>query len=446
VNFSAGGGVDEVLQGGAELRGVVTGRLRYSAAYRFIGNDTAIDQFTPVVNDALLVSSHTMLRTHTVSDAERRNHNYDVNTTYEFKTLGRWQSLVQAGVTGRMTRNRQTSAQRAAPAPQSAIDIYTGRTSAPLVPNHPAIAFGPWTEATYWTSYVQNQTTVIDGRLVFTVGLGVGADRVSAGAPSRASGVMPNAAVVFHATPDTSVYASYSTSYNPVDAAAENAAGIAGTFGASLGSNSEVGVKGAFRRVSWAVAAFHNAIENGLVQSGPGDLNPNGNRYYVAAGTRRARGVELTGELRPLPSLDFEATLSYLDAIYTGEGPASAAGSLPIPGSRAEKSPEWSWSMLARYSKTRGRLRGLGTTVGLSWQAERLGSNGARTPAAPDPLVLPAFGRLDAGLVYRVGERTTIGLNVENLLDELIFVNASVGSAIEVAAPRTLSLRVGYRF
>jgi hypothetical protein len=32
------------------------------------------------------------------------------------------------------------------------------------------------------------------------------------------------------------------------------------------------------------------------------------------------------------------------------------------------------------------------------------------------------------------------------VLDELIFVNASVGSSIEVAAPRTLSLRVGYRF
>jgi iron complex outermembrane receptor protein len=446
VNFSAGGGVDEVLQGGGELRGALSGRFRYSAAYRFIGNDTAVDQFTPIVDDALLVSSHLMLRTHAISNAERRNHTYDVNTTYEFKTGGRWQSLMQAGVTGRLTSTRQSLAPPVAPAPQSPVDVYTGATRAPLVSTQPATGFGPWTQASYWTSYVQNQTTVAAGRLVFTTGLGVGADRLATGAPSRPSGVMPNAAAVYHLTPETSLYASYSTSYNPVDPSAENGAGHAGTFGASLGSNAEVGVKGALRRVSWAMAAFHNAVENGLVQSGSGDLNPNGNRYYVAAGTRRGRGLELTGALRPLTDVSVEGSLSYLDAIYTGAGPSSAGASLPIPGSRAEKSPEWSASLLSRYTRTEGRLRGLGATLGVAWQAERLGSNGARTVSAPDPLVLPAFSRVDAALFYRVGERTSIGLNVENLLDELIFVNGSVGSSIEVAAPRTLSLRVGYRF
>jgi iron complex outermembrane receptor protein len=446
VNFSAGGGVDDVLQGGAELRGAVTDRLRYTAAYRFVGNDTDIDQFTPTVNNALLVSANVMLRTHTRSNAERRNHNYDVNTAYEFKTGGTWQSLVQAGITGRATSTRQTSPQGPTPAPQSPVNIYTGVASTPLVPDSPAVAFGAWTDATYWTGFVQNQTTVADGRLVFTLGLGYGADRLAEGAPRRTSDLMPNAAAVYHPTTDTSIYASYATSYNPVDPAAENAEGVAGTFGASLGGNAEVGVKGALRRLSWAVALFHNEIDNGLVQSGVGDLNVNGNRYYVAAGTRRGRGVELTGDVSLLRNLELQGSVSYLDAIYTGEGPPSAAASLAIPGSRAEKSPEWSWSLLTRYSRTQGRLSGLGGTLGLSWQAERLGSNGARTNSAPDPLVLPAFSRVDAAVFYRIGDRTSIGLNVENLLDELIFVNASVGSSIEVAAPRTLSLRLGYRF
>jgi iron complex outermembrane receptor protein len=446
VNFSAGGGIDEVLQGGAELRGAATDRLRYTAAYRFVANDTEIDQFTPSVNNALLVSSNLMLRTHARSDAERRNHNYDANTTYEFKTGGTWQSLVQAGITGRATRTRQTSRLGPAPAPQSPINIYTGVASPPLVPDHPAIAFGSWTHATYWTSFVQNQTTVADGRVVFTLGLGYGADRLAEGAPSRPSGLLPNAAAVYHPTPDTSVYASYATSYNPVDPAAENAEGVAGTFGASVGRSTEVGVKGALRRLSWTVALFHNEIDNGLVQSGAGDFNPNGNRYFVAAGTRRARGVELTGDVSPVPDLEVRGTVTYLDAIYTGEGPPSAAATLPIPGSRAEKSPDWAWSVLTRYSRTQGRLNGLGGSLGVSWQAERLGSNGARTLSAPDPLVLPAFSRVDAALFYRIGARTTIGLNVENVLDELIFVNATVGSSMEVAAPRTLSLRLGYRF
>lgn len=446
VNFSAGGGVDDVFQGGAELRGAVTDRLRYSAAYRFVGNDTEIDQYTPTANNALLIGANAMLRSHIRSNTERRNHNYDANTTYEFKTGGAWQSLVQAGITGRATSTRQTSALGPTPAAQSPIDIYTGLASTPLVPNHPDIAFGDWTDATYWTSFVQSQTTAGDGRLVFTLGLGYGADRLAEGAPSRPSGLLPNAAAVFHPTAETSVYASYSTSYNPVDPSAQNAEGVAGTFGASLGSNTEVGVKGALRRLSWAVALFHNEIENGLVQSGVGDLNPNGNRYYVAAGTRQARGVEFTGEILPRPNLELQGSVSYLDAIYTGEGPPSATATLAIPGSRAEKSPEWSWSVLTRYTRTQGRLNGLGGSLGVAWQAERLGSNGARTASAPDPLMLPAFSRVDAALFYRIGNRTTIGLNVENLLDELIFVNASVGSSIEVAAPRTLSLRLGYRF
>jgi len=446
VNFSSGGGVDEVLQGGADLRGAVTDRLRYSAAYRFVGNDTEIDQFTPAVNNALLVSSYVLWRTHTRSQTERRNHNYDASAVYEIKAGGGWQTSMQAGITGRATRTRQTSLLGPAPVEQSPINIYTGIAAAPLVPNSPAIGFRPWTDATYWTGFLQNQTTVADGKVVVTLGVGYGADRLAAGAPSRPSGLMPNAAVVFRPSADTSVYASYSTSYNPVDPSAENASGLAGTFGASRGINAEAGVKGALHRASWALAVFHNEIDNALVQSGAGDFNPNGNRYYIAAGTRRSRGVELSGDLTPAPQLVLRGSVSYLDAVYTGAGPASAASTLAIPGSRAEKSPVWSWSLLSRYTQARGRLAGLGASLGVVWQAERLGSNGARTFAAPDPLVLPAFTRVDAGLFYRFGDRTSVALNVENLLDELIFVNASVGSSMEVAAPRALSLRVGYRF
>jgi outer membrane receptor protein involved in Fe transport len=75
-----------------------------------------------------------------------------------------------------------------------------------------------------------------------------------------------------------------------------------------------------------------------------------------------------------------------------------------------------------------------------------LGSNGARTFGSPDPLVLPSFTRVDAALFYRLNKYINFGLNVDNLLDEVIFVNATVGSAIEIAAPRTLTLRTTFNF
>lgn len=55
--------------------------------------------------------------------------------------------------------------------------------------------------------------------------------------------------------------------------------------------------------------------------------------------------------------------------------------------------------------------------------------------------------RLSCGedLFFRFRARFDRALNVENVLDELIFVNGAVGSSLEVASPRALVLRLGYR-
>ena len=82
----------------------------------------------------------------------------------------------------------------------------------------------------------------------------------------------------------------------------------------------------------------------------------------------------------------------------------------------------------------------------MSWQGKRLGSNGARTFASPDPLVLPSFTKADAALFYRLNKFVNFALNVDNVFDEIIFVNASVGSAVEIAAPRTMTLRTSFNF
>lgn len=444
VNHASGGGIDEVLQAGADARGAIGGRTRYTAAYRFLANDTAIDQFTPQVNVALLQSSGLIPRGQTRSETERRYHNYDAQVVQDIVRGSSWSTLVQAGVTGRRSSTRGTAAQGPLPGPQSPVDIYTGLATSPLVDRYPAIAFQPWTDATYWTTYLQNQTALAGGRVLVTLGVGYGENRLAVDQTARRSDLMPNGAIVVKPTDATSLYASYATSYNPSDPAAETASGRRGAFAPTQGVNAEVGIKGGRRRASWTVAAFHNAIDNALVQSGANDLNPNGNRYYAAAGTRQSRGVEASAELEPLPLLHVSGSVTYLDATYTGEGPATAT--LAIPGSRAEKSPMWAWNLWTRYARTAGVLDGLGAGLGIVHQGVRLGSNGARTVAAPDPLDLPAFTRVDASLSSRLGSRTEIGLHIENLFDALIFVNASVGSSIEVAAPRAIALRAGYRF
>jgi outer membrane receptor protein involved in Fe transport len=451
VNLSEGGGIDETLQGGIRLAVRPGDACRIDGAYRYIGYDTDIDQFAPQVTSAaqveLLRDAGRVQRVQSKSSTERRYHNFDLGSTLELRPEGSWKSLFQVGLQGRLTSTRATSPQGPVPGPQSALDIYTGRALTPTEDLFPALAWGAWADTRFWNAYVQNRSAFLHDRLTLTLGLGYGEDSVGDG-PARTSGPLPNLGVVWNAGSQLALYASYSVSYNPADPAAENAAGLANTFGATLGRNYEAGAKwdSPGGRVSWTLAAYHNQVDNGLVQSGPADFNPNGNRYYSEAGTRRGRGVEATADLRPLPSWQLSASLSYLDAIYTGEGPASAAATLPIPGSPAEKSPEWSCSVRTRYDFWNGRLRGLGASLGVLWQDVRLGSNGPRTPAAPDPLLLPAFTRVDLGIQYRAGQHVDLSLNVENALDALIFVSGSVGSSLELASPRSLALRLGYRF
>ncbi|MFN7976565.1 MAG: TonB-dependent receptor [Vicinamibacterales bacterium] len=444
VNHASGGGVDGVLQAGTEARGVLAGRTQYTASYRFIANDTDVDQFVPQVDVGLLQSAFVLPRVQSKSRTERRYHNVDARLDRDLVTRDAWRTRLQIGVTGRRASTRGTVALGSVPGAQSPVDIYTGTAASPLQDTYPATAFQSWTDASYWTAYTQSQTSLGGGRVVVTAGVGYGENRPAAGQPVRRSDVMPNAAVVVKPREHVSLYASYATSYTPSDPAAETVGGERGTFDPATGRNLEAGVKGDYRRVTWAAAVFHNDVSNALVQSGANDLNPNGSRYYVAAGTRRSRGAELTLEAAPLPLLQVTASLAYLDAIYTGEGPASAT--LAIPGSRAEKSPRWAWNAWTRYARQEGRLAGLSGALGVVHQGERLGANGPRTSAAPDPLELPAFTRVDVSLGQRVGRRAEVGVHVENVLDRLIFVNATVGSSIEVAAPRRIALRVGYRF
>lgn len=445
VNFSSGGRTDETLMTGLDLRARPNERVTFNAAYRYIGFDTDIDQFAPQVNVPQLVAAGTVSRVHTRSRTERRTQSTDVNGSYELRGARGWKSLVQVGAQARWADTRATSPVGPVPGAQSPIDIYTGVAS-PLVPNYPALAMGAWAMNTYWNAYVQNRTSIADGRWVATLGVGYGENRVGDG-PARRSDVMPNAAIVFNATPRLALYSSYATSYNPTDPSVENAAGQRNAFAPTTGRNAEVGAKYdvAEQRASVTLAVFHNEVSNGLVQSGPADLNPNGNRYYVEAGTRRSRGVEASADVRATRDLHVIGSVTWLDAIYTGDGPASAVNTLAIPGSRAEKSPEWAYSAWTRYQRSEGRLAGLGAGLGVVWQGARFGGNGAMTPTAPDPLLLPAFTRVDASLTYRLSNQIDLGLNCENLTDERIFVSGTVGSSLEIAAPRTLMFRIGYR-
>jgi iron complex outermembrane receptor protein len=456
VNLYGGRRIEETAWGGIEYRGVVMEKLRVNAAYRYVSFDTDIDQFAPQVTSgvqiAALQTENVVSRIQSKSLTERAYNNFNADAIYEWKNAGWWKNTTQLGFYGRVLDSRTTSPQGSLPSAQSPINIYSGIASSSLQDTYPPIAFGPRTRDVVWNGFVQNRTSLDNGRWNLTVGFNYSQNDPAAGAV-RKSDLVPNASVVFNATPELALYASYATSFNPVDPELENEQGNRGVFDPTIGKSYEIGAKYDLlnRRASVAFAVFQNQIENALVQSDVGFLNPRGNRFYVPAGTRRARGAEVSGDFQIRQDLRISAGISYLDAIYKGFPTDLTASGLPpltspLPNSRAEKSPRWSYNAYTRYDRREGYLKGFGAGLGIIYQGERIGSNGAQTFAAPDPLLLPSFVRLDTAVFYRLSKFVNFALNVENLLDEVIFVNASVGSNIEVAAPRAMTVRTTFNF
>jgi len=456
VNLSGGRRIEETAWGGLDFRGIVTEKIRVNAAYRYVSFDTDINSFTPqVASNAQITALQTqnvVSRIQAKSLTQRDYNNFNADAIYEWKNAGWWKNTTQIGFYQRNLRSRATTAQGTIPSAQSPINIYTGVAASPLRDTFPPIVFGNWGTDKIWNTFVQNRTSLADGRVNITIGANYGQNDPAVGTV-RKSDLMPNASIVFNVTPEIAVYGSYSTSFNPTDPDLEDAQGNRGTFSPTLGKNFEVGAKYDLlnRRVNLAFALFQNQIENALVQSDVNVLNPRGNRFYVPAGTRRARGAEFTGEFQLRQDLRVSGGVSYLDAIYkgfptgltvSGQPPTSS----PLPNSQAEKSPRWSYNLYSRYDRAEGYLKGFGAGFGMIYQGKRIGSNGAQTFAAPDPLVLPSFVRVDTALFYRLNKFINFAVNVENLFDEVIFVNASVGSSIEVAATRMTTFRTTFNF
>jgi len=455
VNLFGGRRIEETAWAGVDFRGAVTDKIRVNAAYRYVSFDTDINSFTPQASSieqiALLRDQGLVDRIQAKSITQRNYNNFNADASYQWLNNGWVRNTTQVGFYARILDSRGSHVASGTANAHSRINVYTGATASPLVDGL-TLALNDWTRDTVWNTFVQNTTAIDNGRWLVTIGFNYGQNHPASG-DVRKSGIIPNASVVFNATPELALYGSYSTSFNPVDPTLEDAEGNIGVFDPTLGKSYEVGAKYDLlnRRVSLTLAAFQNQIENALVQSDLNVLNPNAQRFWIPAGTRRSRGVEMTGDFQVRQDLRISGGASYTAAIYKGfpagltQNGAPPASS-PIPNSWAEKTPHWSYNFYTRYDRSEGYLKGFGAGFGLSWQGKRLGSNGARTFASPDPLVLPAFTKADAALFYRLNKFVNFALNVDNVFDEVIFVNASVGSAIEIAAPRTMTLRTSFNF
>lgn len=219
----------------------------------------------------------------------------------------------------------------------------------------------------------------------------------------------PYGGVVFDATDEVSVYASYTEIFKP-----QNAMDSSGNLiEPRVGGAYELGVKGAFLddRLNTHLAVYQMTDENRAVAI-PNCLGTNCNE---AAGKVRSRGIEAQVTGSPLPHWDVSTGYAYV-LTDTVKGTASTEGTTFSP-----ETPKHTANLWAKYTIPNGDFEGLslggGARTVSSFYSQ---SNGIRW-------VQDGYTVFDAMAGYVIDKNFDLVLNVNNVFDKKYYEKMSSG-------------------
>ncbi|MGN6830905.1 TonB-dependent siderophore receptor [Paucibacter sp. M5-1] len=314
-------------------------------------------------------------------------------------------------------------------APFSPVNIFNpqpGERQGPLTVPFPASDSKAKTEALY----VQDLMTLGGGfkamvgarwdRLESTSG-----DRGTSPKPQTDTELSPRLGLIYETSPRDAFYLSWNRSFRPN--LGLDAGGAA--FKPQHGRQMELGWKGEpVDRLQTTVAVFEYQRENVLT------TDPSNPERRITVGRQRSRGLELEAAGQLLPGWRVIASYGYLDASITRDNV------LPV-GDQLTGAPRHTVGLFNRVDLG---VRGLSATLGLSHASARPSGipNDPAGPLTAADVELPAYTKVDAGLVYEYGafEGRLIGRNLTNerIYDGYI-------STFQPRAPRSWELRLAWR-
>ena len=240
--------------------------------------------------------------------------------------------------------------------------------------------------------------------------------------------LLPRLGIVYQPTPATSLYASFTESFNPQ---ADNyTLGIqGGPFQPEKGVQYEVGAKQEWAggRVVSTLAAYQITKTNVLV---PDPTDPLGLRQN-SRGEARSRGAELTLQGQLTADLSAVANYAYNQAIITQDNnPDNIGNGLP-------NAPRHVGNAWLKYTARRGPLRGLGLGGGGNFSSRKV-------IEGPQDLRLPGYVSYEAAVSYAYGG-ATLALNAYNLANTRNFSGGYSQGVLYVQPPRSFRLQLSYR-
>jgi iron complex outermembrane receptor protein len=252
------------------------------------------------------------------------------------------------------------------------------------------------------------------------------------------SSVLPQVGVLYQPNMQWSYYASYSTSYTPVDPSNVGLT-TSPTFKPTEGHGGEVGVKADLDDGRMGVTAALFSIEQKNVLApypgGTDQLCPSGS-CSIQVGAARSKGAELEVDAKPVPQWTLIAGYAYTDARVSASNSLGPLVDHVLPNSPFNAAHVWS-----RYDFLSGALAGFGVGLGYSYVSTRLAVTG--TAALPGEFVLPSYQVFDLGLYKLFSSHFDATIKVNNLFDKRYYQSGTITQGmvnVQAGFPRTAEL------
>ena len=233
---------------------------------------------------------------------------------------------------------------------------------------------------------------------------------------------LPQAALVFRATDEISLYLSHSESFNPNSIERRNADGE--SLDPELGKQNEFGIKAALLddRLNLTASSF-KIVKTNITESDPisGD--------NILVGELESKGTEF--ELQALPIENWKIRIGYANV----DSFISHSLNSDTVGNRNAFAPKHNGFIWTRYNIPKPVWGGkVGTSLGINYQSAQNTSSDKEKRVE-----LPSHSRVDLGFYYDI-KQYRFALNIENLFDETYYTGGSNDTKIYPGDPRLITL------
>lgn len=164
------------------------------------------------------------------------------------------------------------------------------------------------------------------------------------------------------------------------------------------------------RKVRFNVTGFYTKYKDQqiqLIDPGPPPLQ------YTINGDSTVKGVEVEFMAAPVDSLLLRANLGYVDAGYDQAIPGLSGRTALTKDTPYFRSPKWSYSLGATYTRELRNDAELAFDVNWGWKSSQ-----ASYPNPTNMVILPSYGLLNGRIEYKAAAGWSLALVGTNLLDK----------------------------